>query len=64
LIKQPSVTFYLGGRRRDSDAIVISEGNPLPESAELNPAMRALVKVFHSCAQKGWAVAILVPAKR
>jgi len=64
LLQQPVVSFYLGGRRRVSQAIVIVEGNCLPETPALSPAMRTLVKAFHALAQKGWAFVILVPAKR
>jgi deazaflavin-dependent oxidoreductase (nitroreductase family) len=64
LLQQPVVSFYLGGRRRVSRAIVITEGNPLPETSALSPAMRKVVKVLHSLAPKGWAFAVLAPAKR
>lgn len=64
MLLQPAVSFYLGGRRRDAEAIVIADGSPLPESTELSPTMRALTTVFYSLAQKGWAFAILVPSKR
>ena len=64
LLQQPAVSFYLGGRRRVSKAIVIADGNPLPETPALSPVMRALAKAMYALAQKGWAFAILVPAKR
>jgi len=64
LLQQPKVSYYLGGRRRDSQAIVIAEGAPQHSAAALSPVMRKLTEVFARYARSGWAFAILVPAKR
>jgi deazaflavin-dependent oxidoreductase (nitroreductase family) len=61
LLKNPAVSFYLGGRRRESQAIVIAKGKPMPASAELTPALRRLSKVLMQCAPGGWTFAILAP---
>lgn len=63
LLQQPAGSFYLGGRRRESHAIVIAEGASRPQSAELTPSLRRLAKVLTEYAPKGWAFAILVPVK-
>ena len=63
LLQQPRVSYYLGGRRRESQAIVIAEGAPQHSAAALSPVMRKLTEVFARYARSGWAFAILVPAK-
>ena len=63
LLKQPVVSYYLGGRRRESHAIVITGGEPRSPSAGLPPAIRKLEKVLTQYTPKGWAFAILVPVK-
>ena len=64
LLQQPQVRYYLGGRRRDSQAIVIAEGAPQHSAAALTPVMRKVTEVFARFASSGWAFAILAPAKR
>ena len=64
LLQQPRVSYYLGGRRRDSQAIVIAAGAPQHSAAALSPLMRKVTEVFARYARSGWAFAILVPAKR
>jgi len=63
LLKQPRVSYYLGGRSRESDAIVIAGGRAEQQSPALTPVMNKLLKVFSRLAQAGWAFAILVPVK-
>jgi F420H(2)-dependent quinone reductase len=63
LLQQPRVSYYLGGRRRESQAIVIAAGAPQHSAAALSPVMRKLTEVFARYARSGWAFAILVPAK-
>lgn len=63
LLQQPQVSYYLGGRRRESHAIVIAEGAPQHSAAALSPFMRKVTEVFTRYARSGWAFAILVPAK-
>ena len=64
LLQQPMVSYYLGGRRRESQAIVIAKGAPQQSAAELSPFMRKLAEVFARYARSGWAFAILAPVKR
>jgi deazaflavin-dependent oxidoreductase (nitroreductase family) len=64
LLQQPKISYYLGGKRRESQAIVIAAGAPQHSAAALPPFMRKLTKVFASYARSGWAFAILVPAIR
>jgi deazaflavin-dependent oxidoreductase (nitroreductase family) len=64
LLQQPRVSYYLGGRRRESHAIVIAAGAPQYSAAALSPFMRKVTEVFARYARSGWAFAILTPAKR
>jgi deazaflavin-dependent oxidoreductase (nitroreductase family) len=64
LLQQPKVNYYLGGRRRESYAIVIAEGAPQHSAAALSPIMRKVTEMFARYAHSGWAFAILVPVKR
>ncbi len=63
LLQQPAVSYYLGGKRRDSYAIVIATGAPQHSAAALSPFMRKVTEVFARYARSGWAFAILTPAK-
>jgi F420H(2)-dependent quinone reductase len=64
LLQQPQVSYYLGGKRRESQAIVIAEGAPQHSAAALSPFMRKVTDIFARYARSGWVFAILVPAKR
>lgn len=63
LQKQPRVRYYLGGKPRESEAIVIAPGATLPPPRALPPGLRSLATVFAGLAQRGWAFAILVPKR-
>jgi hypothetical protein len=63
ILRQSVVSFYLGGRRRVSRAIVIAPGSPVAPAEDMNAMMRALVKTCNALTQKGWAFAILLPSK-
>lgn len=64
LIVLETVGSKSGLRRRTTPLWSIKLGRYRVVSTARTPAMRALVKAFHALAQKGWAFAILVPAKR
>ena len=63
LIKQPKVSYYLGGKRRESNAIVFTGNAAQQQSLELPLILRGLSKLLSKYAEKGWAFAILAPAK-
>jgi deazaflavin-dependent oxidoreductase (nitroreductase family) len=63
LLKEPKVAYYVGGKRRESNAVVIAGDAPPKGSVELSPVMQKLSKLLHRYAQKGWAFAIFVPIK-
>jgi deazaflavin-dependent oxidoreductase (nitroreductase family) len=63
LLQQPAVSYYLGGRQRESYAIVIAEGASHPPSAGLTPALRRLVNMLIRYTPTGWVFAILMPAR-
>ena len=64
LLQQPKVSYYLGGRRRESQAIVIAKGVPQYSASALSPVVRKVTEIFARHARDGWAFAILVPVKR
>ncbi len=61
---EPQVSYYVGGKQRRSTALVLSQGQPLPESANLTPFLRKLTDVVSQYAGQGWAFAILTPANQ
>lgn len=63
LINEPSVSFYLGGRRRSAQAFVIADGEVHGDTGFLSPALFKLVDVFSDYALKGWVFALLIPSK-
>jgi len=64
LLGQPRVRYYVGGRSRETDAIVITSGQHDQRLAVLTPLVRKLATLFRRYASKGWAFVILVPVKR
>ncbi|MDE0952092.1 MAG: nitroreductase/quinone reductase family protein [Halioglobus sp.] len=64
VLQQPRVNYYLGGRRRAADAIVITRSALLPDSPKLSPSLQKMAAVLSSCAPEGWAFVLLVPVKR
>ena len=64
LLRQPRVSYYVGGRIRASRAIVIAEGAPRHSAAALSPLMLKVTEILASCSGNGWAFAILVPSGR
>ncbi len=64
VLQQPRINFYLGGRRRAADAIVITRSALLPDSPKLTPSLQKMAAVLSSCAPEGWAFVLLVPVKR
>ena len=63
VLKQPKVSYYLGGKRREGNAIVFAGSSAEQQSLELPRMIRGLSKLFSKYAEKGWAFAILIPAK-
>ena len=63
LLKEPKVAYYLGGKRRESNAVVIAGNASQQDSVELGPIMQKVSKLLQRYAQQGWAFAIFVPIK-
>ena len=65
LQQQPSTSFYLGGKRRKSQAIVIDAGTAesilAGNSNGLPPCTAGLAALLAKRVQHGWVFAILVP---
>ncbi|MFT4519963.1 MAG: deazaflavin-dependent oxidoreductase (nitroreductase family) [Halioglobus sp.] len=63
LMQQPKVSYFLGGRRRDAEAIILLDGKTL--SGEVLPSrfLDRLMALLSRYAKDGMALAILVPAK-
>ena len=64
LLQQPQGSYYLGGRRRASRAIVIAEGALHHGDSALSPLMRTVTQGLARYACNGWAFAILAPLER
>lgn len=60
----PFVSFYLGGRRRDARALVITGGEVIRDSGDLPAPLESFAYTLADVALPGWAFALLVPAKR
>ena len=63
LLKEPNVSYYLGGRRRDTNALVITGNESGKELLELPTVIRKLAELFGRYTQQGWTFAILAPVK-
>jgi hypothetical protein len=61
LLQQPAAIYYLGGKPRTSQAIVIAPGTTNQQISGLTPMMRRLARAFSRLSRDGWAFAILVP---
>ena len=62
LRKKPDSSYYLGGCRRESHAIVIADGATTAGPAELSAGLERLAGVIARYAPAGWTFAILTPA--
>lgn len=58
---RPRAGFYLGGERRESEAIVIAPGFDNVDEWELNAPFGRLAKALIDVSRRGWAFAVLVP---
>jgi F420H(2)-dependent quinone reductase len=61
LRKKPDSSYYLGGCRRESHAIVIADGVSTAAPADLSPGLQRLATVIARYAPAGWTFAILTP---
>lgn len=62
LQKQSSTRYYLGGKARDSRAVVVAPGASDPQSQSLPAILRPLMSLFSRYSRRGWAFAVLLPA--
>ncbi len=61
LQKEPKGSFYLGGKRRQAEALVITpDADPVPSSV-LPPVLAQLTRVLRRFADRGLSFAVLVP---
>jgi hypothetical protein len=61
LQKEPKGSYYLGGKRRTAEALVITpDTDPVPSSV-LPPVLARLVRVLNRFTDKGLSFAVLVP---
>lgn len=63
LLKQPKVNYFLGGRRRRAEAIVLVDGLPASGTTPASPVLRMLTALLSRRAKNGLVIAILVPEK-
>jgi F420H(2)-dependent quinone reductase len=64
LVQQPRVSYYLGGRRRESEAVVITPGAPHRTPAKPSAVTRKLIELLSRYSPQGWTFVLLVPAPR
>jgi deazaflavin-dependent oxidoreductase (nitroreductase family) len=62
LQKDPEVSFYLGGRRRDAEAIVFAPGAAEADTGDLPRVLQGLARLLAPYTRRGWAFALLPPA--
>jgi deazaflavin-dependent oxidoreductase (nitroreductase family) len=61
LVKKPSVSYFLGGKRRQADAIVLMDGEAAAGEASYPRFLSGLVKLLSNRARNGVAIVILSP---
>jgi len=64
LLKEPKVSYYLGGKRRESNAFVITSNMLQQHSVQLPPILQQLAKTFFRNTRSGWTFAVLIPIKQ
>ena len=62
LQKDPEVSFYLGGRRRDAEAIVFAPGADDADTSGLPRILQGLAALLTPYTRRGWAFALLPPS--
>lgn len=63
LTQQPRISYFLGGRRREAEAIVLLDGKTATGDAPPTAFLKRLVALLARLAREGLAIAILVPVK-
>ena len=63
LTQQPRISYFLGGKRRQADAIVLLDGKTATGDAPPSAFLKRLVALFARLSREGLAIAILVPVK-
>ena len=63
LQKKPRASYYLAGKRRASEAVVVSPDASSSDFSSLPPLLRRLAERLQSYVGRGWAFAILSPVK-
>lgn len=63
LEKQPQIRYFLAGKSRPSEAIVIAPGSDNGHFGGLPPLLQRFAKSLSRLPLEGWAFAILTPAK-
>jgi deazaflavin-dependent oxidoreductase (nitroreductase family) len=63
LRKQPRVRYWRGGRERQAKAFVLAPGKPFRRPTSLPTPLQAVAARLNPLTKKGWAFAILSPAK-
>ena len=62
LIKDSNIRYFIGGKARDSEALVVAPGKEAPAQEDLPLVLRKLVELLTPFTDKGWAFALLRPA--
>ncbi len=61
LKKQPRIRYFIGGKEREAEALVIAPGFESVAVDELPLYLKPLISAMRSLSERGWAFAFLVP---
>lgn len=63
LLQQPRTRYFRGGREHDARAFVVAPGKQYRRPKSLPPLIGKLTDAFAQHAPRGWALAVLMPAR-
>ena len=63
LAKQPQIRYFLAGKSRPAEAVVVAPGSSSTHIEALPPLLQRLAGSLSRLPLEGWAFAILTPAK-
>lgn len=63
LVKHPRINYFLAGKSRAAEAVVIVPGSTDVTAASLPPGLKQIASLLSKFPLEGWAFAILPPSK-
>jgi hypothetical protein len=64
LQKQPSTSYYLGGKQREAKAFLMLPGKKYTRPKSMPSLVGKLTDMLSSYTQSGWVFAVLMPVKK